>query len=94
VTGQDSTQDAKYKELAHRICGIAKVDIDAHASIDEILKKLRDVQQTPYLTSAQKEAREILNDIIEDIERKGSLPEIEMKIKKFEDAIEYDIYWD
>jgi hypothetical protein len=93
VARHGSRKDARYRELAQEVCKIAKIAIDTDSTLGEIIRHLRDAQRTPFLTSNQKEACDILVEITTEIENKGNISEIEEKIKKFEDAIDFDV-WD
>jgi hypothetical protein len=86
--------ETTYLVLAKEVCELLMIHLEPNESLDSILKKIKTVSQTPYMTSTQKVIRKTLIEIIELIEKRENIKDIERKIVKLKSDILWDEYWE
>ena len=94
MNDRKDSKETRYLELAREICKITKIGLRSNEQLHTILGKLRLAQQTPYMTSTQREIRKTIGEIVEMIEEKKAMQDIKLKISKLEDDVVYDTNWE
>jgi hypothetical protein len=89
-----SEKKSEYLDLAKEVCKIVEIPLEPNESLDSILIKIKRASQTPYMSSTQKEIREILVEIAKLIEEQKDIKDIKSKIEKLESDVLWDKYWE
>jgi hypothetical protein len=91
---KESKESTTYLLLAKEVCEIIKIHLEPNEPLDSILEKIKIASQTPYMTSTQKEIRKTLMEIIELIEKRKNIKDVERKIAKLKSDVLWDEYWE
>lgn len=77
-----------------KVCNILQIDAYENEKLESLMNKLEIFSKTPYFTSTQKEILLITREIIEAISTKININKINGKIKKLNDKVLFDRYFD
>jgi|GEM_PF-4967752 hypothetical protein len=86
--------ETTYLVLAKEVCELFKIRLEPNEPLNSILEKIKIASQTPYMTSTQKEIRKTLMEIIELIEKRKNIKDVERKIAKLKSNVLWDEYWE
>jgi hypothetical protein len=90
----ESEKVTEYLVLAKEVCKIVEIPFEPNEPLGSILEKIKIASQTPYMSSTQKEIREILVEIVKLIEERKNIKDIKAKIAKLESDVLWDKYWE
>ena len=86
--------EQEYLKLARETCRVLGIEVSQDESIDSVMGKLKKSVPAFYFTSTQKSALQNLTEIIAAIGKRGSTHAIKRRLKKLEDDILFDKYFE